>query len=87
MLIVSTLNIGSVYLATGDNENAHSWPNKALVCSSNMNDSSLMAKCYLNLGICYKNTGDTSSAIQNYKAVPKFLPFGYLFNSSLLPSL
>ena len=68
MLIVSTLNIGSIYLATGDSENAHNWLNKALVCSSNVNDSSLMAKCYLNLGICDKTSGDTSSAIQNYKA-------------------
>ncbi len=68
MLIVSKLNIGSIYLATGDNENARSWLNKALVCSSDVKDSNLMAKCYLNLGIIDKNTGDTSSAIQNYKA-------------------
>jgi len=68
MLIVSKLNIGSIYLATGDNENARNWLSEALVCSSEVKDSNLMAKCYLNLGIIDKTSGDTSSAIQNYKA-------------------
>ncbi len=67
MLIVSNLNIGSIYLATGDTENARNWLNKALECSSDAKDSNLMAKCYLNLGIIDKYTGDTSGAIQNYK--------------------
>ena len=67
MLVVSKLNIGSIYLTTGDNENARNWIDMALRDASDAKDTNLMARCYLNLGIIDKNTGDTTGSVQNYK--------------------
>ena len=67
MLMVSKLNIGSIYLAIEDYKNSKTWIEKALECASLIQDSGLMAKCYINLGINSKKTGDTINAIRNYK--------------------
>ncbi len=68
MLVVSKLNIGSIYLAIEDYKNSKTWIEKALECALLIGDSSLMAKCYINLGINSKKTGDTINAIRNYKS-------------------
>ena len=66
MLVVSKLNIGSIYLTIGDYDNAAIWMNQALDGAKQSTDSGLMAKCYNNLGIIGKKTGDTISAIGYY---------------------
>ena len=68
MLTVSKLNIGSIYLATGDNTQSERWLNDALEGAKQQKDSALMEKCYINLGIVGKKTGDTLGAIQNYRS-------------------
>ncbi len=67
MLIVSKLNIGSVYLAVEDFDNGEKWIDEALKCATETKDSSLMEKCYTNLGIIFKKKGDTVKAVENYK--------------------
>ena len=67
MLIVSKLNIGSIYLAINDYKNSEEWIGQALHGAADINDSNLTEKCYLNLGIVYKMKGDTAKAIANYK--------------------
>ncbi len=67
MLTVSELNIGSIYLAIGENENAKVWLEKALGYATQAYDSGLMLKCHINLGITDKKLGDTLSAISNYR--------------------
>lgn len=66
-LIVSKINIGSLYLALKDYENSEIWINKALDDAILEEDSGNMASCYSNLGILYKRIGDTTVAIENYK--------------------
>jgi tetratricopeptide (TPR) repeat protein/DNA-binding CsgD family transcriptional regulator len=68
MLIVSKLNIGSIYLAIGDNEQSEIWMKDALAGARQQKDSALMEKCFINLGIVSKKTGDTPGAIQNYRS-------------------
>ncbi len=67
MLIVSKLNIGSIYLVINDYENSEIWINNALEDALIEKDSNNLEKCYANLGILYKKTGDTLNAIKNYK--------------------
>jgi tetratricopeptide (TPR) repeat protein len=67
MLVVSKLNVGSIYLALGDNTNSEIWINEALTGAKQLKDTALMAKCYINLGIVYKKSGDPLQAIQSYK--------------------
>ncbi len=67
MLIVSKLNIGSIYLATGDTEQSEIWMKEALEGARQQKDSALMEKCFINLGIVDKKTGDTLAAIRHYK--------------------
>jgi tetratricopeptide (TPR) repeat protein/DNA-binding CsgD family transcriptional regulator len=67
MLVVSKLNVGSIYLALGDNANSEVWINEALNGAKQLKDTALMAKGYNNLGIIYKKSGDTLQAIQCYK--------------------
>jgi tetratricopeptide (TPR) repeat protein len=67
MLIVGKLNVGSIYLAMEDYDNSEKWIKKVLECTKEINDSGLMGKCYMNLGIISKKTGDTINAIKNYK--------------------
>ncbi|OQX77757.1 MAG: hypothetical protein B6D61_06685 [Bacteroidetes bacterium 4484_249] len=67
MLVVSKLNIGSIYLAIDDYKNSEEWISKALNCAKDINDPNLTEKCYLNLGIVYKKKGDTAKAIASYK--------------------
>jgi len=66
-LIVSKINIGSLYLALKDYENSEIWIKNALDNATFEKDSGNMATCYANLGILYKKTGDTIKAIENYK--------------------
>ncbi len=75
-MIVSKINIGSIYLAIKDYKNSEIWLNKALSDATYEKDSGYMARCYANLGILYKRTGDTLKAIDNYKN-------GLLINESL----
>jgi len=67
MLIVSKLNIGSIYLVINDYENSEIWINNALEDALIEKDSNNLEKCYANLGLLYKKTGDTLKAIRNYK--------------------
>jgi tetratricopeptide (TPR) repeat protein len=67
MIATSKLNLGSIYLALKDHPNSEIWINKALEDASQIPDSNLMAKCYINLGIGAKESGDTTSAIRYYK--------------------
>ncbi len=69
-LIVSKINIGSLYLALKDYENSEIWIIEALDNAILEKDSGNMATCYANLGILYKKTGDTTKAIENYKNRP-----------------
>ena len=66
-LIVSKINIGSIYLAIKDFENSEVWLKEALTDAVNEQDSVYMARCYANLGVLYKKTDDTTRAIVNYK--------------------
>ena len=66
MLAVSKLNIGSIYLTIKDYEKGGEWMNQALEAAKQNADSGLMAKCYSNLGIIAKKTGDMISAIGYY---------------------
>ncbi len=66
-MIVSEINIGSIYLAFKDFENSKIWLNKALEDALTENDSVYMARIYANLGVLYKKTGDTLLAVENYK--------------------
>ncbi len=66
-MIVSKINIGSIYLALKDYKNSEIWLSKALEDASIEQDSGYMARCYANLGVLYKKTGDTTKAIENYK--------------------
>ncbi len=66
-LIVSKINIGSIYLAIKDYANGEVWLKEALADATYVQDSVYMARCYANLGVLYKKTGDTSRAIVNYK--------------------
>ena len=66
-LIVSKINIGSIYLAIKDYDNSQVWLSRALKDAISEQDSVYMARCYANLGVLYKRTGDTSRAIVNYK--------------------
>ncbi len=66
-LIVSKINIGSLYLAIKDYSNSEIWIKKALDDAVNEKDSGNIATCYSNLGILYKRTGDTTKAIESYK--------------------
>jgi len=67
MLIVSKINIGSIYLAIKDYENSEVWILQALNDAANEKDTTNMARCFANLGILYKKTGDTIKAIEYYK--------------------
>ena len=67
MLTISKLNIGSIYLAIGDNEQSEIWMKDALEGAKQQKDSALMEKCFINLGIVNKRTGDTLAAIRHYK--------------------
>jgi len=51
MLVVGKLNIGSLYLALGDNVNSKTWILEALDEAKIIRDTALIAKCYINLGI------------------------------------
>lgn len=66
-LIVSKINIGSLYLAIKDYHNSEIWIKKALDDATIEKDSGNIATCYSNLGILYKRTGDTTKAIESYK--------------------
>jgi len=66
-MIVSKINIGGIYLAFKDFENSKIWLNKALQDAITEDDSVYMARCYANLGVLYKKTGDTLLAVENYK--------------------
>jgi len=66
-LIVSKINIGSIYLAIKDYENSEVWLKQALADAVNEQDTVYMARCYANLGVLYKRTGDTTRAIVNYQ--------------------
>ena len=66
-LIVSKINIGSLYLAIKDYENSEIWIKKALNDATLKKDSGNIATCYSNLGILYKRTGDITKAIENYR--------------------
>ena len=49
MLVVGKLNIGSLYLALGDNVNSMTWISEALDEAILMSDTALIAKCYINV--------------------------------------
>jgi len=66
-MIVSKINIGSIYLAIKDYYNSEIWLKQALDDAAKENESAYMARCYANLGVLYKKTGDTTKAIENYK--------------------
>ncbi len=65
-MIVAEINIGSIYLAIKDYKNSEIWLTKALSDAKMEKDSAYMARCYANLGILYKRTGDTLKAIDSY---------------------
>jgi len=64
MLIVSKLNIGSIYLMIQDYDNSEVWINNALQDALVEADSGNIQKCYANLGILYKKIGDTVKSIE-----------------------
>lgn len=66
-MIVSKINIGSIYLVLKDFENSETWIHEALDDAILAQDSVYMARCYANLGVLYKKTGDTNRAVENYK--------------------
>ena len=66
-MIVSKINIGSIYLAIKDYKNSEIWLNDAITDATQEKDSAYMARCYANLGVLYKKVGDTTKAIDNYK--------------------
>ena len=66
-LIVSKINIGSIYLAIKDYDNSQKWLSRALKDAIKEQDSVYMARCYANLGVLFKKTGDTTRAIVHYK--------------------
>ena len=66
------INISSLYQKQKDYKNALVYLNKALEYSIILKDTSLIAKTYNNRGNCYKNLGDTSLAILQYKTSLKF---------------
>jgi len=66
-MIVSKINIGSIYLALNDFENSEIWISEALDDAILEQDSVYMARCYANLGVLYKKVGDTTHAVENYK--------------------
>ncbi len=66
-LIVSKINIGSIYLVLKDYNNSKQWMQEALHDATLEHDSLYMARCYSNLGVLYKKTGDTINAVENYE--------------------
>lgn len=66
-MIVSKINIGSIYLVLKDYDNSKQWMQEALHDATLDHDSIYMARCYSNLGVIYKKTGDTINAVENYK--------------------
>ncbi|RLD55482.1 MAG: hypothetical protein DRJ05_12880 [Bacteroidetes bacterium] len=67
MITVGNLNIGSIYLVIDDYKNSKTWLDKALQSALLQNDSVNIQKCYANLGILYKKTGDTIKSIEYSK--------------------
>jgi len=67
MLTVGKLNIGGIYLVIDDYKNGEIWLDKALQSALQQNDSANIQKCYANLGILYKKTGDTTKSIEYSK--------------------
>ncbi len=67
MLVLNKLNIGVVYSKIEDYENGWKIFESALKDAVTLNDSALLARCYLNIGVFCNKTGDYRKAIGNYE--------------------